>query len=129
MLTRRETSAETSNELAHVKPGLSRRFLAVALFVAAPRLLSAQIIDCAPHSYPQRTDQSLAVDPFDDRIVYVGIEGEGYFKTTDDGATWTRIVSGIRAFEKRGGGLCYSEFFDTAIDPRNQDHKIGRAHV
>lgn len=82
----------------------------------------AQPVDCAPHSYPQRTDQSLAVDPYDDRIVYVGIEGEGFFKTTNDGASWTRIVDGIKAFEKKGGGFCYSEFFATVIDPRNPEH-------
>lgn len=82
----------------------------------------AQAVSCSPHSYPQRTDQSLAVDPFDDRIVYVGVEGEGFFKTTDDGRTWRRIVEGIRAFAKIGGGYCYSEFFDTAIDPRNPEH-------
>jgi hypothetical protein len=93
---------------------------AVFLLFAAP--LTAQTVDCAPHSYPQRTDQSLAVDPFDDRIVYVGVEGEGFFKTMDDGATWVRIVDGLRAFAKRGGGLCYSEFFDTTIDPRNPEH-------
>ena len=94
--------------------------LAAVVIVATPPA-SAQITDCTPHSYPQRTDQSLAIDSFDDRIVYVGVEGEGYFKTTDDGATWARIVDGIRAFEKRGGGLCYSEFFDTVIDPRNPE--------
>jgi hypothetical protein len=103
---------------------LHARLLWIALLFAglAATPAAAQIIDCTPHSYPQRTDQSLAVDPFDDRIVYVGIEGEGYFKTTDDGATWTRIVDGIRAFEKRGGGLCYSEFFDTVIDRQNPEH-------
>lgn len=82
----------------------------------------AQPVDCTPHSYPQRTDQSLAVDPFDDRVAYVGVEGEGYFKTVDDGASWTRIVAGVRSFDKRGGGQCYSEFFDTVIDPRNPNH-------
>ncbi|MBI4886685.1 MAG: hypothetical protein HY824_06305 [Acidobacteria bacterium] len=96
--------------------------IAAACLLAGAARASAQVTDCTPHSYPQRTDQSLAVDPFDDRIVYVGVEGEGYFKTTDDGATWMRIVDGIRAFEKRGGGLCYSEFFDTVIDPRNPEH-------
>ena len=93
-----------------------------AVLFAAAAPASAQVVDCTPHSYPQRTDQSLAVDPFDDRIVYVGVEGEGYFKTTNDGATWTRIVEGIRAFPKGAGGLCYSEFFDTVIDPRNPEH-------
>ena len=83
---------------------------------------AAQVVECTPHSYPQRTNQSLAVDPYDDRIVYVGVEGEGYFKTRDAGATWSRSVNGVRAMEKRGGGLCYSEFFATVIDPRNPEH-------
>ncbi len=83
---------------------------------------AAQAVDCTPHSYPQRTDQSLAIDPFNDRIVYVGVEGEGFFRTVDDGATWTRMVDGVRSFDKRGGGQCYSEFFDTVVDPRSPDH-------
>src|SRR3989338_4958016 len=101
----------------------TRQVLLIPVFLLASAVAAgAQVIDCTPHSYPQRTDQSLAVDPFDDRIVYVGIEGEGYFKTTDDGATWMRIVDGIRAFERRGGGLCYSEFFDTVIDRQHPEH-------
>jgi photosystem II stability/assembly factor-like uncharacterized protein len=94
----------------------------VAVLLLTATSAAAQTVDCTPHSYPQRTNQSLAVDPYDDRVVYVGIEGEGYFKTTDDGASWTRIVDGIKAFPKRGGGYCYSEFFDTVIDPRNPEH-------
>src|SRR5688572_33281458 len=97
-----------------------RTVTACLLLTAAPA--AAQTVDCAPHSYPQRTDQSLAVDPYDDRIVYVGIEGEGYFKSRDGGETWSRIVEGIRAMEKRGGGRCYSEFFATVIDRRNPEH-------
>jgi hypothetical protein len=102
---------------AYVKLQLAALFVVLLASDAA-----AQAVTCSPHSYPQRTDQSLAVDPFDDRIVYVGVEGEGFFKTTDDGRTWRRIVDGIRAFAKIGGGYCYSEFFDTAIDPRNPEH-------
>lgn len=93
-----------------------------ALVLASAGGAVAQAVNCPPHSYPQRTDQSLAVDPYDDRIVYVGIEGEGYFKTTNDGATWTRIVDGIKASKKIGGGFCYSEFFATVVDPRNREH-------
>jgi photosystem II stability/assembly factor-like uncharacterized protein len=101
---------------------MPRAWLLPLLLVASAAAAHAQPVDCAPHSYPQRTDQSLAVDPFDDRIVYAGVEGEGYFKTVNDGVTWTRIVDGVRAFDKRGGGLCYSEFFDTVIDQRNPEH-------
>lgn len=93
-----------------------------ALVLGSAAAAAAQAVDCTPHSYPQRTDQSLAVNPFDDRIVYVGIEGEGYFKSRDGGETWSRQVNGIRAMDKRGGGLCYSEFFATVIDARNPEH-------
>lgn len=97
-------------------------WLVPVLALGSAAAAGAQVVDCTPHSYPQRTDQSLAVDPFDDRIVYVGVEGEGYFKTVNDGASWTRIVTGVRSFDKRGGGQCYSEFFDTVVDPRNPEH-------
>ncbi len=96
--------------------------MVAALFLASAGAAGAQTVDCTPHSYPQRTDQSLAVDPYNDRIAYVGIEGEGYFKTVDAGASWARIVHGVRSFDKRGGGQCYSEFFDTVIDLRNPEH-------
>ncbi len=97
--------------------------LVVLALVLSPAVRgAAQTLDCQPHSYPQRTNQSLAVDPYDDRIVYVGIEGEGYFKTINDGATWSRIVDGIKAFPRNGGGFCYSEFFATVIDLRNPEH-------
>jgi photosystem II stability/assembly factor-like uncharacterized protein len=75
--------------------------------------------DCSPGLHGRRTNKSLAVDPYDDRIVYAGIDGEGFFKTTDDGATWTRIVDGIL---KNSGGLCDAEFVATPIDPRNPEH-------
>ena len=97
-------------------------FIALAVVIGPVVTAGAQPVDCSPHSYPQRTDQSLALDPFNDRVVYVGVEGEGYFKTVDDGATWSRIVTGIRSFDKRGGGQCYSEFFDTVVDRRNPAH-------
>lgn len=96
--------------------------MTVVLILGSAAAVAAQAVDCTPHSYPQRTDQSLAIDPYDDRVVYVGVEGEGYFKTVNDGATWTRIVNGVRSFDKRGGGQCYSEFFDTVIDSRNANH-------
>jgi len=100
----------------------ARLWIVPAFVLGSAAGARAQAVACQPHSYPQRTNQSLAVDPYDDRIVYVGIEGEGYFKTTNDGATWTRTVDGIKAFSKIGGGFCYSEFFTTVIDPRNPEH-------
>lgn len=101
---------------------IRRTVLGLAVVLVGATAVDAQVVSCDPHSYPQRTDQSLAIDPFDDRVVYIGVEGEGYFKTTDDGASWTRIVNGIRSFQRIGGGQCYSEFFDTIIDRRNPQH-------
>lgn len=78
---------------------------------------------CTPHSAPQRTQTSLAVDPTDHDVVYVGVEGDGVFKTIDGGATWRKIVSGIKGRPRISGpGLCYSEFYSTTIDPRNPQH-------
>ena len=84
-----------------MKPAPTRwLWIIPALVLGSAVGAAAQVVECTPHSYPQRTNQSLAVDPYDDRIVYVGVEGEGYFKTRDAGATWSRSVNGIRAMEK-----------------------------
>ena len=77
-------------------------------------------LDCRPHSFPQRTQGSLAVDPTNDQRLYIGVEQEGYFRSTDGGQTWQRITNGIKAWERlEGPGVCYEEFYDTIIDPRN----------
>jgi photosystem II stability/assembly factor-like uncharacterized protein len=80
-------------------------------------------VSCEAHSQPQRTQTSLAVDPRDDKTVYVGVEQDGFFKTVDGGASWKRIVTGIGGRERQSGtGLCYSEFYSTVVDPRNSQH-------
>ncbi len=74
---------------------------------------------CDPvRTLPQRTQTSLAIDPSDDRIVYVGVEQSGFFKTINGGNSWTRISNGIggRTSPK---GTCYSEFYSTRIDALN----------
>src|SRR3990172_7697033 len=82
----------------------------------------APALDCKPHSFPQRTQRSLAVDPSDDRKLYIGVEQEGFFKSTDGGATWQRASNGIKAWNRLdGSGLCYEEFYSTVIDPKNPD--------
>lgn len=87
---------------------------AVSPPAATPRL------DCRPHSFPQRTQQSLAVHPTNDRILYVGVEQEGFFKSVDGGATWARASTGIKAWPRTDGSgrPCYEEFYATVIDPR-----------
>ncbi|NQW23096.1 MAG: hypothetical protein HQ475_06595 [SAR202 cluster bacterium] len=80
-------------------------------------------MNCAPHSYPQRTQRSLAVDPLDDNKIYIGVEQEGFFKTVDGGTTWVRAVNGLKAWNRtEGPGLCYEEFYSTIIDPKDSNH-------
>lgn len=80
-------------------------------------------LDCRPHSFPQRTQASLAVDPTDDRKLYIGVEQEGFFKTTDGGLNWQRATKGIKAWERLNDtGFCYEEFYETIINPKNPNH-------
>ncbi len=77
---------------------------------------------CTPHSFPQRTQRSFAVDPTDDRRLYVGVEQDGFFKSIDGGATWTKASAGLKAWPREGGpGLCFEEFYETIINPRDPD--------
>lgn len=59
---------------------------------------------------------SLTIDPTDDRIVYVGTETNGIFKTTDGGATWTRLRTGLKCTTSQS---LYPEIYDMAVDPNN----------
>ena len=79
-------------------------------------------LDCSPHSFPQRTQQSLAVDPTDDQRLYIGVEQAGFFKSTDGGQTWQKASAGIKAWERLDGtGLCYEEFYSTIVSPTDPD--------
>jgi photosystem II stability/assembly factor-like uncharacterized protein len=48
------------------------------------------------------TVRALAVDPGTPRVVYAGTLGEGVFKSTDGGATWSRSGSGLPKSEVNG---------------------------
>ena len=102
--------------------GLSR----AAIPQVAPGTLAtgrpAPAMACTPHSFPQRTQRSFAVDPTDERKLYIGVEQDGFFRSVDGGATWMRASSGLKAWPREGGaGLCYEEFYETVINPRNPD--------
>lgn len=77
-------------------------------------------MECQTYSFPFRTNRALAVDPTDADTVYVGVEQKGVFKTTDGGATWTKISTGITGFKKTNSTeLCYEEFRDLVVAPSN----------
>ena len=80
-----------------------------------------QVVSCVPHSFPQRTQRSFAVDPTDDRTLYVGVEQEGFFKSVDGGATWARASSGLKAWARDDGSVlpCFEEFYETVINAKN----------
>ena len=94
----------------------------VVLFQAAPATAQgpAMMQDCAPHSFPLRTQHSFAADPTDDRNLYVGAEQAGFFRSTDGGATWQRADAGLKAWPRMDGtGPCFEEFYSTVINTRN----------
>ncbi|MDH3258016.1 MAG: glycoside hydrolase [Deltaproteobacteria bacterium] len=59
--------------------------------------------------------RSLTIDPTDDRVVFVGSEGNGIFKSTDGGGNWTWLRSGLKY--SGGSPPSYPEIYDMAIDP------------
>ncbi len=111
------TRAPTATAIPFPTPAPTPQPAQSAFSTQRPRRLA---LDCRPHSFPQRTQASLAVDPTDDRKLYICVEQEGFFKSTDGGTTWQRASNGIKAWERlEGPGLCYEEFYSTIIDPRD----------
>jgi len=52
---------------------------------------------------------ALAVDPYNEEVVYAGTVEGGVFKTIDGGATWQACSQGLRVLDVRA----------LAIDPKN----------
>ena len=77
-------------------------------------------VDCKFGNDTLRTQTSLAIDPKDSNIVYVGVQNEGgVFKTSNGGDSWKRIDSGINYYKKTDGGYCLNEVYSKTIDPSN----------
>lgn len=59
---------------------------------------------------------SLAIDPMNEKIIYVGTESNGIFKTSDGGSTWIRLRKGLKCTAQQN---VYPQIFDITIDPAN----------
>jgi hypothetical protein len=67
------------------------------------------------HDNPFR---SLAVDPNNAQVLYVGSEGNGIFRSIDGGNSWQWLRNGIRHCDE------YPEIYSIAIDPNNSAHLL-----
>jgi len=64
--------------------------------------------------------RSLAVDPSNPNIVYLGTERNGIVKTTDGGSTWERLRYGLRHWPQQSSGMVYyPEVWDIAVSPHD----------
>lgn len=84
-------------------------------------------LECVPrgHDY-YRTENTLAVDPKNSNIVYVGIEYKGVYKSIDGGSSWLKSDTGIRgyAMESDSSKKCIQELGRTIIDPHDNTHLL-----
>jgi photosystem II stability/assembly factor-like uncharacterized protein len=71
-------------------------------------------------NFEDQVFRSLAISPSDPNIIYVGSEGNGIFKSTDGGNTWTWQRKGLLYM---AGEIIqppeYAETYDIAIDPQD----------
>lgn len=77
-------------------------------------------IDCS-HENEYGTRRSLAIDPQNSNILYIGIEGRGVYKTTDKGTSWEKIINGLVAYPDMSNKneLCFPDIAYIYIDPAN----------
>lgn len=61
------------------------------------------------------TFRSLAVHPADPNTIMIGNEGNGIFKSTDGGASWSRVNQGLY-YENLSGYCAYPEVYQITYD-------------
>lgn len=78
-------------------------------------------LECVPRGHDNyRTQQTFAIDPNNNAILYLGVEFKGVFKSIDKGSTWKQITNGINAYKKANSeDRCYQEMGKIVIDPAN----------
>lgn len=84
------------------------------------RRLREQGIDCAQEN-TYATNKSLAVDPRNPKVLYVGVEGRGVYTSKNQGITWKKITNGLVAYPDRANKreLCFPDLAHIFIDPTN----------
>lgn len=90
-------------------------------------LVSSMDLECVPRGHDNyRTNNTLAVDPSNTNIVYVGVEYKGVYKSTDGGETWKQSDKGIRGYAMQSDKTkkCIQELGRTIIDSKDPKHLL-----
>lgn len=87
---------------------------------SSKRYLKENGINCT-HENTYSTHKSLAIDPQNANIIYVGIEGRGVYKSEDKGLTWKKMIKGLVAYPHINdkSELCFPDLSFIYIDPAN----------
>ena len=74
-------------------------------------------IDCS-HENTYGTRNSLAIDPKNPNILYIGVEGRGIYKSTNQGKTWKKIINGLVAYPDMNNKaeICFPDIAAIYID-------------
>ena len=74
-------------------------------------------IDCG-HENTYGTRNSLVIDPKNPNIIYIGVEGRGVYKSTDQGKTWKKIIKGLVAYPDMNNKeeICFPDIAAIYID-------------
>ncbi len=72
-----------------------------------------------------RTQQAFAIDPNNSKVMYLGVEFRGVFKSIDGGESWTKSDEGVRGYYKKGTTeKCIQELGKIVIDPNDSNRLL-----
>jgi hypothetical protein len=102
----------------------STRFALLVLLTAPADLAGAgpQSAAAGQISSLERRDRYtfVAVDPFDDRVLYAGTTSTGVFKSTDEGRTWRASARGLERSDVTTVGARFWEISRIEADARRK---------
>ena len=88
---------------------------------------SDYLLQCVPRGHDNyRSNNTLAIDPNDENVLYIAVELKGVFKSTDGGASWKKSDSGIKGYpmESDPAQACLQEFGRLVINPEDSRHLL-----